>query len=239
MKVLFDSDKNWDAVNSEIEKAWCDDPEMVYDEWCETFVDDMRKIVVERMKVETTPASIEFPEARLYRWASIGDLLAKIDWGRLKVFVDDKNELRLEYVKDRVEYKARIYELCYIARRFVDAQVPLGAYVEKEYDEICAGRSVDWDAASKQALESLRQMPPDALLVVNEISKSDFRDGKFDWTEAKPCDEYVYVAKLLHAYRNFDSLGVVDDLQIVAVEQSKIDDAQENYVCLHGIRAVD
>lgn len=239
MKVLFDSDKNWDAVNFENEEAWCDDPEMVYNEWCETFLDDMRKIVIERMKVETTPESVEFPETRLYRWASIGDLLAKIDWGRLKVFVDDKNELRLEYAKDRVEYKARIYELCYIARRFVDAQVPLGAYIEKEYDEICAGRSVDLEAASKQALESLQQMHPGAVLMVNEISKRDFRDGKFDWDEAKPCDEYKYVAELLYAYRNSDSLGVVDDLQVVAVEQKGFSDAQEDYVCLHGIRVED
>ena len=168
-----------------------------------------------------------FPSATFSR-KSIG--------GKLKVFVDDANELRLEYVKDRVAYKARVYVVYYDTFYHADAQVPLGAYVEKEYDEICAGRSIDLEAASKSALASLRQMSPDAALMVNEISKRDLRDGKFDWYEAKLCDEYEYVAELLHAYRNFDSLGAVDDLQIVAVEQVKIDGAQENYVCLHGIR---
>lgn len=234
MKVLFDSDKNW-IYASDCEKIGIKDPETLASCLWDSFVDDMRTIVVERMKVEITPKAIEFPEDRLYRWTSIGDLLAEIDWGKLNVFVDDANELRLEYVKDRVEYKARIYELCYIARRFTDAQVPLGAYVEKEYDELCAERSVDWTAASKLALASLRQMPPDALLVVNEISKREFRDGKFDSTNAEMCEEYRTVAELLRAYCNFERLVDVDDLEIVAVERVKSDVDNEDYVYLHGV----
>ncbi len=239
MKILFDSEKNWDTVNAEIEKAWCDDPEMVYNEWCETFLDDMRTIEIVRMKIETTPQDTKFPKDKEYQNLSVGDLLAKIDWGKLKVFVDDANELRLEYVKERVAYKARVYVVYYDTFYHADAQVPLGAYVEKEYDEICAGRSVDLEAASKSALASLRQMPTDAVLMVNEISKRDFRDGKFDWDEAKLCDEHECVADLLYVYRNFDSLSAVDDLQIVSVKQVKIDGAQDNYVCLHGIRVED
>ena len=196
----------------------------------------MRTIKIVRMKIETTSQDVEFPKDKEYQNFSIGDLLAKIDWGKLTVFVDDANELRLEYVKERVAYKARVYVVYYDTFYHADAQIPLGAYVEKEYDEICAGRSVDLEAASKLALASLRQMSPDAALMVNEISKRDFRDGKFDWYEAKPCDEYEYVAELLRAYRNFDSLGAVDDLQIVAVKQKRFGDAQEDYVCLHGIR---
>jgi hypothetical protein len=235
MKVLFDSDKNWDTVNAEIEKAWCDDPEMVYDEWCETFLDDMRTIKIERMKIETTPQDIEFPKDKEYQNLSVGDLLAKIDWGKLKVFVDDANELRLEYVKERVAYKARIYVVYYDTFYHADAQVPLGAYVERELDELYAERSVDWTAASKLALASLRQMPRDALLIVNEISKRDFRDGKFDRSEAEMCDEYLNVAELLRAYRGFDRLVDVDDLEIVAVEHVKSDVDNKDYVCLHGV----
>lgn len=145
----------------------------------------------------------------------------------------------MEYVKERVAYKARVYAVYYDTFYCADVQVPLGAYVEKEYDELYAERSVNWTAASKLALASLRQMLPDAVLMVNEISKRDFRDGKFNWSEAEPCDEYKYVAEILHAYCNFDSLGAVDDLQIVAVEQGRFDGAQEDYVCLHGIRVED
>ena len=235
MKVLFDSEKNWDTVNAEIEKAWCDDPEMVYNEWCETFLDDMRTIKIERMKIETTPQAIEFPKDKEYQNLSVGDLLAKIDWGKLKVFVDDANELRLEYVKERVAYKARVYVVYYDTFYHADAQVPLGAYVERELDELYAERSVDWTAASKLALVSLRQMPRDALLMVNEISKRDFRDGKFDRSEAEMCDEYRNVAELLRAYRGFDRLVDVDDLEIVAVEHVKSDVDNKDYVCLHGV----
>lgn len=67
------------------------------------------------------------------------------------------------------------------------------------------------------------------------ISKRDFRDGKFDRTKANPCDEYEYVAELLRACRNSDAFGSVDGLQIVAVELVKLDDAQEDCVCLHGV----
>lgn len=234
MKTLFDSDKNWVYAN-DCERVGIEDPETLASCLWDTFVDDMRTIEIVRMKIETTPQNVEFPKDKEYQNLSVGDLLAEIDRGKLEVFVDDANELRLEYVKDRVAYKARIYAVCYDAFYCADAQVPLGAYVEKEYDEICAGRSVDWDAASKSALASLRQTPPDALLVVDEISKRDFRDGKFDRTEAKPCDEYEYVAELLRACRNSDALGVVDDLRIVAVELAKLDDAQEVCVCLHGV----
>lgn len=81
MKVLFDSEKNWDTVDAKIEKAWRDDPEMVYNEWRETFLDDMRTIEIERTKIETTPQDIEFHKDKEYRNLSVGDLLAKIDWG--------------------------------------------------------------------------------------------------------------------------------------------------------------
>lgn len=239
MKVLFDSDKNWIYAN-DCEKIGIEDPEALASCLWDSFVDDMRTIEIERMKIETTPQDIDFPKDKEYQNLSVGNLLAKIDWGKLNVFVDDANELRLEYVKNRVSYKARVHAVSYDEFYCADAQVPLGAYVAKEYDEICAGRSVDLEAASKSALASLRQMPPDAVLMVNEISKRDFRDGKFDWDEAKLCDEYEYVADLLYVYRNFDSLGAVDDLQsIVAVKQERFGDAQENYVCLYGIRVED
>lgn len=234
MKTLFDSDKNWVYAN-DCERVGIEDPETLASCLWDTFVDDMRTIEIVRMKIETTPQDVEFPKDKEYQNLSVGDLLAEIDRGKLKVFVDDANELRLEYVKERVAYKARIYFVYYDAFYCSDAQVPLGAYVEKEYDEICAGRSVDWDAASKSALASLRQTPPDALLVVNVISKRDFRDGKFDRTKANSCDEYEYVAELLRACRNSDALGVVDDLQIVAVELVKLDGVQEDCVCLHGV----
>lgn len=238
MKTLFDSDKNWVYAN-DCERIGIEDPETLASCLWDTFVDDMRTIKIVRMKIETTPQDVEFPKDKEYQNLSVGDLLAEIDWGKLKVFVDDANELRLEYVKERVAYKARIYFVSYDAFYCADAQVPLGAYVERNLDELYAERSVDWDAASKSALESLRQTPPDAALIVNEISKRDFRDGKFDWTEANPCDEYEYNAELLHVYRCSDSLGFVDDLQIVAVEQGRFDGAQEDYVCLHGVRWED
>ena len=234
MKVLFDSDKIWDTVDAGIEKAWHDDPEMVCNEWYETFLDDMRSIKIERMEIETTPPTAEFPKDWLYYGKSIGDLLAKIDWARLKVFVDDKNELQVEYVKDRVEYKARIYELDYIERRLAFAQIPLGAYVEDEYDKLRAKRSVDRDAASKMALASLRQYPTDAKLLVCKIDARDFRDGNFDAASASTCYEYDDVAELSEAYRDFDGLGAIDGLQVVAAEYLTLEE-QGDCVVLYGI----
>lgn len=235
MKELFNSDKNWVYTN-DCEKIGIEDPETLASCLWDSFVDDTRTIRIDRMKIETTPQTVEFPKDKEYQNFSVGDLLAKIDWGKLNVFVDDANELRLEYVKDRVAYKARVYAVYYDAFYGADAQVPLGAYVERELDEIYAERSVDWDAASKLALASLRQMPTDALLVVNKISKRDFRDGKFERSVAEMCDEYRDVAELLHVYRNSDCLGSVDDLQIVAVEHIKSDVDNEDYVYLHGVR---
>ena len=234
MKVLFDSEKNW-IYASDCEKIGIEDPETLASCLWDSFVDDMRTIEIERMKIETTPQDIEFPKDKEYPNLSVGDLLAEIDWGKLKVFVDDANELRLEYVKERVAYKARVYVVYYDTFYCADAQVSLGAYVEKEYDEICTGRSVDLEAASRSALASLRQMSPDAVLMVNEISKRDFRDGKFDRSEAEMCDEYRNVAELLRAYRGFDRLVDVDDLEIVAVEYVKSDVDNKDYVYLHGV----
>lgn len=238
MKVLFDSDENW-IYASDCEKIGIEDPEILASCLWDSFVDDMRTIEIVRIKIETTPQDIEFPKDKEYQNLSVGDLLAEIDWGKLKVFVDDANELRLEYVKERVAYKARIYAVYYDAFYCADAQVPLGAYVERELDELYAERSVDWTAASKLALASLRQTPPDAALIVNKISKRDFRDGKFDSTNAEMCEEYRTVAELLRAYCNFERLVNVDDLEIVAVEHMKSNVDNEDYVYLHGVNWED
>ena len=142
MKELFNSDKNWVYAN-DCEKIGIEDPETLASCLWDSFVDDTRTIKIDRMKIETTPQDVEFPKDKEYRNLSVGDLLAEIDWGKLNVVVDDANELRLEYVKERVAYKARVYAVYYDTFCCADARVSIGAYVERELDEIYAGRSVD------------------------------------------------------------------------------------------------